>query len=47
MAGQLDLLGSFIDDFAKTEVGDFDFAIMEDDVLRFQVKMNDALGALV
>lgn len=47
LARQLNPLSALVDDLAQAEVRDLDFAVVEDDVLRFQVKMNNTLRALV
>lgn len=44
---ELDLLRSLVHDLAEAEVGDLDLAVVEDDVLWFEVKVDYLLLALV
>jgi hypothetical protein len=47
LRGQFDLVLIFADNFAESKVSDLDFAVVEDDVLRFQVVVNDLLLLIV
>ena len=47
LRGQLDLLMTLVDDLAQAEVSDFHLSVVEDDVLRLKVVVNDLLFALV
>ena len=44
---QLYFLVAFVDYLAETEVGDFDFAVVEDDVLGLQVVVDDLFVLVV
>lgn len=43
LTGQLNLVLVFFNDLAETEIGDFDFAVVEDYVLGLQIVVDDLL----
>jgi hypothetical protein len=47
LRGQFYLFMALIDNFAQTKIGDFDFSIMKDYVLRLQIEVDDFLLALI
>ena len=47
LRSELDLILVLSNNLAQSEVSDFDFSIVEDDVLRFKVVVNDFLLFIV
>lgn len=47
LTSQLNLFVSFVDYLAETKVSDFDFAVVEDNVLRFQIVVDDLFVLVV
>ena len=47
LACQLDFVLIFLDDFAQTEISDFHLTIVENDVLRLQIVVNNLLFLVV
>lgn len=47
LARQLNFVLVFLHDLAQTEVSDFNFAIVENDVLGLQIVMDDSLALVV